>query len=127
MRAPVKLGEPKATFSQESLEDRETGNIPVSETVSLSPEDPRSPEQSLKYCKLFSEGGCSEEREFSFLSDVLPEDKELRKQLQMDTLELVIRVQEEERRSHSHCLWSRDPYWPLIVQDRHFVNAKVQI
>ena len=32
------------------------------------------------------------------MSDVLPDDKELRKQLQMDRLELVIRVQEEERR-----------------------------
>ena len=29
---------------------------------------------------------------------MLPEDKELRKQLQMDRLELVLRVQEEERR-----------------------------
>ena len=45
-----------------------------------------------------SEGGSSEEREFSFLSDVLPDDKELRKQLQMDRLEFVLRVQEEERR-----------------------------
>ena len=34
----------------------------------------------------------------SHWSDVLPEDKELRKQLQMDRLELVLRVQEEERR-----------------------------
>ena len=54
--------------------------------------------QSLTDCNNVSEGVCSEEREFSFLSDVLPEDKELRKQLQMDRLELVIRVQEEERR-----------------------------
>ena len=32
------------------------------------------------------------------MSDVLPDDKELRKQLQMDRLEFVLRVQEEERR-----------------------------
>ena len=32
------------------------------------------------------------------MSDVLPEDKELRRQLQMDRLEFVLRVQEEERR-----------------------------
>ena len=44
------------------------------------------------------EDGSTEEREFSFLSDVLPEDKELRKQLQIDRLEFVIKVQEEERR-----------------------------
>ena len=29
---------------------------------------------------------------------MLPDDKELRKQLQMDRLEFVLRVQEEERR-----------------------------
>jgi len=60
-----------------------------------------------------SEGGSSEEREFSFLSDVLPEDKELRRQLQMDRLEFVLRVQEEERRCENFqrgCLFCRQEY-----------------
>jgi len=55
----------------------------------------------------------SEEREFLFLSDVLAEDKELRKQLQMDRLEFVLEVQEEERRSDQFsrgCLFCRQEY-----------------
>ena len=57
-----------------------------------------------------SADGSTEEREFSFLSDVLPEDKELRKQLQIDRLEFVIKVQEEERRCETFsrgCLFCR--------------------
>ena len=55
----------------------------------------------------------SEEREFLFLSDVLAEDKELRKQLQMDRLEFVLEVQEEERRNDQFnrgCLFCRQEY-----------------
>ena len=59
------------------------------------------------------DGGGMEEREFSFLSDVLAEDKELRKQLQMDRLEQVLRVQEQERRDENFnrsCLFCRQTY-----------------
>ena len=54
-----------------------------------------------------------EEREFLFLSDVVPEDKELRKQLQMDRLEFVLQVQEEERRNENFrrgCLFCRQEF-----------------
>ena len=57
------------------------------------------------------EGG--EEREFLFLSDLLAEDKELRKQLQMDRLEFVLEVQEEERRNEQFsrgCLFCRQDF-----------------
>merc|ERR1719384_2081397 len=61
--------------------------------------------------QLDSEEG--QEREFLFLSDVLAEDKELRKQLQMDRLEFVLEVQEEERRNDQFCrgcLFCRQEY-----------------
>ena len=60
--------------------------------------------------KMQVEGGVGEEQEFTFLSDVLTEDKELRKQLQMERLEFVLKVQEEERKNslfNRGCLFCR--------------------
>jgi len=60
--------------------------------------------------KVQVEGGVGEEQEFTFLSDVLTEDKELRKQLQMERLEFVLKVQEEERKNldfNRGCLFCR--------------------
>jgi len=57
--------------------------------------------------------GVSEERDFFFLSDVLTEDKEIRKQLHLDWLEFVIKVQEEERRNEEFnrsCLFCRQTF-----------------
>jgi len=57
--------------------------------------------------------GVTEEREFSFLSDILPEDKELRKQLHHDWLEYVIKVHEEERKNENFnrsCLFCRQMF-----------------
>jgi len=55
-------------------------------------------------------------REFFMLSDVIPEDKQLRLQLQMDRLERVLRIHEEENNStefHRTCLFCRQEF------DRH--------
>ena len=65
------------------------------------------------YIQLNSDDDEGEEREFLFLSDVVPEDKELRKQLQMDRLEFVLQVQEEERRNENFkrgCLFCRQEF-----------------
>jgi len=52
----------------------------------------------------------TEIREFSMLTDVNSEDKELRQRLQMDRLEMVLRVHEEENNSedfHRSCLFCK--------------------
>jgi len=59
----------------------------------------------------------SKEEEFFFLSDIVPEDKELRMQLQRDTLEKVLAVQESERNDSNlnkprGCLFCRKNFSP---------------
>jgi len=52
-------------------------------------------------------------QEFNFLSDIVPEDKELRRKLQMDKLEHVLAVQETERNDLSFsrgCLFCRQVF-----------------
>jgi len=52
-------------------------------------------------------------QEFSLLSDIVPEDKELRRKLQGDRLEQVIQQQEAERREttfHRGCLFCRQNF-----------------
>ena len=54
-----------------------------------------------------------EEEEFTFLSDVLPEDKELRRRLQEERLEQVLAVQELERQDTTFqrgCLFCRQEF-----------------
>lgn len=71
-----------------------------------------------KYCTIMNavvqnEKGEAEEKEFSFLSDIHQEDKELRKKLQMDRLEMVLKIQEEERKTLEFsrgCLFCRQVF-----------------
>lgn len=61
------------------------------------------------------EGGGSSSRteNFSLLSDIVPEDRELRRKLQMDRLDQVLLVQEAERNSltfHRGCLFCRQTF-----------------
>eukprot|EP00090_Calanus_glacialis_P031701 TRINITY_DN52697_c0_g1_i1.p1 TRINITY_DN52697_c0_g1~~TRINITY_DN52697_c0_g1_i1.p1 ORF type:complete len:476 (+),score=156.19 TRINITY_DN52697_c0_g1_i1:54-1481(+) len=68
---------------------------------------------TIMKAKLQVEGGVGEEQEFTFLSDVHSEDKELRKKLQMDRLEFVLKVQEKERKDTDFsrgCLFCRQDF-----------------
>jgi hypothetical protein len=54
-----------------------------------------------------------EEQQFSFLSDIVPEDKELRRRLQEERLEQVLAVQERERDDQTFrrgCLFCRQEF-----------------
>lgn len=44
-----------------------------------------------------------EEREFSLLSDIVPEDRQLRQQLQIDRLEQVLKIHELENKNKNFC------------------------
>lgn len=66
-----------------------------------------------KYCTVMKakrETDEDQKKEFYFLSDVLPEDKELRQHLQIKKLQHVLKVQETEREDpdfHRSCLFCR--------------------
>lgn len=65
------------------------------------------------FCTKMRATVAGEEQEFTFLSDVLPEDKELRRRLQEERLEQVLAVHEFERQDTSFqrgCLFCRQDF-----------------
>ena len=65
------------------------------------------------FCTKMRATVAGEEQEFTFLSDVLPEDKELRRRLQEEKLEQVLAVQEFERQDTNFqrgCLFCRQDF-----------------
>ena len=58
-------------------------------------------------------GTLKEMREFSLLSDIVPEDKELRKKLQLERLEQVLKIHEQENGSQQFsriCLFCKQVF-----------------
>ena len=65
------------------------------------------------YCTTVRGEVAGQERDFALLSDIVPEDKELRRKLQEERLEQVLAVQEQERGDTSFlrgCLFCRQEF-----------------